>query len=89
MRGFYYDNDDEKEFDPIVVPNVNANLNDFEILEDVDEDDTQDVLQPNSAFGGNKTSSQYIIYNKKKYRVKMGSRGGKHIVVDGKNVYIK
>ena len=39
--------------------------------------------------GGKKTSPQYITYNKKKYRVKMGSRGGKHIIVDGKKIYIK
>jgi hypothetical protein len=39
--------------------------------------------------GAAKQKASYITYNKKKYKVKMGSRGGKYITVDGKKIYIQ
>jgi hypothetical protein len=76
IRGYYYET--SKQFFPIVIESAGATPTDFEVR-----------LNPPILAGGKKTSSQYITYNKKKYKVKMGSRGGKYIIVDDKKMYIK
>lgn len=39
-------------------------------------------------FGGNSERKEYETYNKKRYKIKTGTRGGKYIEVNGKKMYV-
>jgi hypothetical protein len=60
----------------------------------IDSENIDDFLNNfnKCSFSGGKPKSQpkvYVTYNKKRYVVRTGKQGGKHIIVDGQKKYIK